>query len=111
MHYLSCIGVFDLQEEVKRFVNEKVKEKAGKVNEFFFEGHYQPCKNISPHIPHRTGMYKTVRYGELDYFCLGREGFLDDGNEIIINIEEYLPGNPEVPTIVKGYWLVKKGRE
>jgi len=106
MHYLECIGLFDLQDEVKKFIHERVKEKVGKVNYFSYEGHFKPCGNISPHVPHKIGFYETVRYGGLVDFCLGREGILDDGNEIIINIEEYFPGNPEVPAVAKGYWFI-----
>jgi len=92
MHYLDCIDFFNLQDEVRKFVYKRVKEKIGEVNQFSFEGYYTPCKDISPHPPHKTGFYETERYGELDKFCLGRDGILPDGNEIIINTEEFLSG-------------------
>jgi hypothetical protein len=47
--------------------------------EFEFKGEEVECelsrKGI-PHAPHIVGGYMTVRYGALDYYCLGRPGYV-----------------------------------
>lgn len=40
-------------------------------NEVRFEGSCRDCGNQEQHPVHVTGTYRTVRYGELEYFCLG----------------------------------------
>lgn len=111
MNYLEYIKRYNLESDVRKFVYRRIKDIIGGAHNFCFEGVSRFCGNNSPHIPHKIASYNTVRYGELDEFCLGREGKVESGEEIIINVEEFLQGCPEVPTIVKGYWIVKIGRE
>ena len=53
------------------------------------EGHIRMCNNKESHVAHCMGHYSTVRYGKLDYICLGSNG------KIVSN------GSPDYPTIVK----------
>ena len=40
------------------------------------EGECELSRAGIPHAPHATGSYQTVRYGAMDYYCLGRSGYL-----------------------------------
>jgi len=45
--------------------------------DFRFSGEETECglaRRGIPHAPHRVDTYSTVRYGAMDYYCLGREG-------------------------------------
>jgi len=47
--------------------------------DFEFKGEEVKCELAEagiPHAPHVVGSYQTVRYGALDYYCLGTEGSL-----------------------------------
>jgi len=44
---------------------------------FRFSGEETECELARrgiPHAPHRVDTYSTVRWGAMDYYCLGREG-------------------------------------
>jgi len=44
---------------------------------FRFDGEETECglaRRGIPHAPHRVDTYSTVRWGAMDYYCLGKEG-------------------------------------
>ncbi len=78
-------------------------EKMEKKLFFEFEGH---CLGISEDgIPRKMGEYNTVRYGWLDHFYRGREGFILDGIKYRRVSEKYRPGDPKTPGRYKATYV------
>lgn len=86
---------YGLEEEVSAFVNSRCVEMSSGF-EVAFQGHCTGCCNKQPHVPHKTGSYNTVRFGELDNYCRGVEG---DGIEILV--VKCSGGSAEYPSIFK----------
>ena len=104
------ITMFDLDREVEAFVKARVRDLCGKHrHDFHFSGsnHTNICKIDQPHIPHIRSTYHTVRYGELDHFCTGKQGATPEG-ELVIVVEKSSPGSPEYPAKAHGYWFIKE---
>lgn len=96
---LRLIKKFDLADEVEQHVAKLVKERC-KPTKFTFSGTRRVCSCRDPHIPHSVGCYSTVRYGTLEYYCLGVSG---DGLEIVVEWTQ--PGSPEMPSSARGYYI------
>lgn len=91
---------FDLAGEVEQFVRERVAAIAQDKQQFGFVGSCRSCGNHEPHVPHSTGSYGTVRYGELADYCPGVSG---DGLEVVVT--RRVKGCPDYPSELSGYWL------
>ncbi len=98
---MRLMARFDLDDEVEKFVRAKVAELAGAKQTFSFRGSCRSCGNREPHVAHIHGEYDTVRYGRLDYFCLGVNG---GGVEVVI--EHRIQGCPDFPGRARGYNLI-----
>jgi len=110
MDYLALIKKFHLEEEVETFVKKRIKEIARETHSFSFEGHRTFCGDNTPHVPHVRNHYQTVRYGQLETYCLGKEGEID-GKELVIVVEACNPGCAEYPSSARGYWLIREEKE
>ena len=75
---------------------------------FSFEGgnHTNYCQIREPHVPHLIDTYNTVRYGELDHFCTGKEGEID-GCHLTIVIAHRGAGSPEYPGNASGSYVLR----
>jgi len=77
---LEGLVMANIADSVVRFANavDVAKAISGE-RDFEFKGEEVECelsrKGI-PHAPHVVGSYMTVRYGALDYYCLGRPGYV-----------------------------------
>ena len=77
---LEGLVMANLANSVVRFANavDVAKAISGE-RDFEFKGEEVKCELAEagiPHAPHVVGSYQTVRYGALDYYCLGKEGSL-----------------------------------
>jgi len=65
---------------------------------FDFNGEEAECELARmgiPHAPHLVGSYMTVRYGAMDYYCLGRPGYItlwDYTIHVQINLKRHRGG-------------------
>jgi hypothetical protein len=66
------------------------------------------CDVREAHPPHVVCTYRTVRWGDLQRFCLGREGETEAG-VLRIEVTKFLPGNPAWPTVTEGCWWLESG--
>jgi len=57
------------------------------------EGSCRACGLRQPHHPHVTSHYDTVRNGTLERFCLGRSGWLDNGNYLCLEVDYFVQGD------------------
>ena len=99
----KIIKQFDLSGEVNKFCVRRAGELAEGKQAFRFEGSNRACDSSTPHIPHVRSIYDTVRYGELQNFCLGREG-----SGIHIVVERSTQGCAEYPGSARGFWFAKE---
>lgn len=70
------------------------------MTDFHFRGHCVRCPAAlrgEPHLPHRTGIYRTVRYGELERFCPGVAG----GPVEIVHTRNII-GDVDEPSVLSG---------
>ena len=105
MNWQQMVKTLDLDTEVREFVAGRVAELVADQRRFHFEGTRHDCDLLAAHAPHVVGHYRTVRYGELQRFCLGREGDTDQGRLHIV-VRDYDAGDPAYPGSATGYWFV-----
>lgn len=106
MNWQQMVKTFDLDTEVRGFVASRVAELVADQRRFDFEGTRHDCSRPAAHPPHVTGHYGTVRYGELQKFCLGRQGDIPGQGRLHIVVRDYEAGAPEYPGSARGYWFV-----
>ena len=107
----ELVETFELEDKVAEFVEATVKELVARErHDFSLRGSDRTgtsyCTNHKPHPPHVVGHYNTVRYGALEYFCLGREGEIPGQGQLYIVVTDREPGAPEYPGSARGYWFV-----
>lgn len=108
MRVEEMIRTFGLEREVQQFVAGRVRELVADRHDFEFEGHNCTgfCRNPEPHPPHIQSLYDTVRYGELQEFCLGQEGLIPGEGQLHIVVTALHGGRPEYSGTAEGYWFV-----
>lgn len=62
------------------------------------EGSCRECELRQPHRPHVINYYPTVRHGSMERFCLGRSGWLNNGNYLRVEVNHYVMGDEFSPT-------------
>lgn len=104
---MELVSMFNLEEELEKFVKSKVEELTAKEHtEFYFSGTRVSAPGTEPCVPGVVGSYSTVRYGGLEKYHLGREGVLPDGRKLHIIVTQRGKGSPDFPSYAKGYWFV-----
>ena len=104
-------------KDVREYLISMLKQSISEKHEFHFrgsDGTNTHCKVEVPHAPHVVSHYETVRYGQLEVFCLGREGVIEiDGRKYRLNIvvENYSEGSPETPARADGLFYFEEIRE
>ena len=110
MKHQELVDIFNFEDDVAAYIAAKVKEMVTKErHDFSLSGsnHTGFCaKGSAPHVPHRLGSYNTVRYGQLEYYCLGVEGETPEGH-IHIVVEKRSPGDPASPSRARGYFFCR----
>ena len=104
---VRLVRMFNLHEEVYKFLVEKVKEIASEKQYFCFKG--SASGECIDGIPKVVGEYPTVRYGWLQRYCKGRSGEVEiDGKKykLTILITRDKPGDAETPGMYCGYYIL-----
>ncbi len=105
----DLMATFGLEDEVAGFVRQRVKELVSDRHDFHYSGSAAGrayCDAQGPHPPHVTGEYQTVRWGNLQKYCLGEEGETPEGRLHIVVTEREL-GDPAWPSMARGFWWVE----
>jgi hypothetical protein len=103
----ELVAVLGIEKEVSAFVIGRVKEITTENRKTFsFEGSRRGCGCEGVHVPHVDGHYNTVRYGQLENYCAGKEGEIDD-KRLVIVVEKSSAGSPETPGWMKGFYFFK----
>jgi hypothetical protein len=74
---LEGMVLADLANSIVKFAGAVDVSVIAGERDFEFKGEEVKCELAEagiPHAPHVVGSYQTVRYGALDYYCMGKEG-------------------------------------
>ena len=99
------VEIGDIKESLIKKIKESLKENER--HDFNFKGSAITCSIEGPHPPHVVGYYDTVRFGPLQFFCLGKEGEVEfEGikRELKIVVEEYEHGDGWIPGRARGFY-------